>query len=108
MATTNGWHIDPAEEPNIVSDEGLVTVRIAHSKDPKEVVGKYDKFWAAEDDGCMDAYGNPLGRHIDFEATTNPQDAQLRTNILKGWVGDISPGLDAEVFCGECGEAWGL
>lgn len=107
--TTNGWHVDPAEEENITRDDGsITTVRIAHSKDPKEVVGKYEKFWGAEGDGCKDVYGNDLGRHIDFEAITNPQDPQLRTNILKGWVGDISPGLDAEVFCEVCGEAWGL
>ena len=107
-ATTNGWYIDPAEEENLVSDQGRVTFRVAHSKEPERVIGEYKRFWAAEDDGCVDAYGKPLNRHIDFEAVTNPADPQLRTNIMKGWVNDISPGLDAEVFCSKCGEAWGL
>lgn len=107
-ATTNGWYIDPAEEANLVSDQGRVTFRVAHSKEPERVIGEYTRFWAAEDDGCVDAYGKPLSRHVDFEAITNPADPQLRTNIMKGWVNDISPGLDAEVFCSECNEPWGL
>lgn len=106
--TTNGWRIDPNEEPNLVADQGKVTFRVAHSKEPERVIGQYKKFWAAEDDGCVDAKGNPLGRHIDFLAETNPQDPQLRVNIMKGWVNDISPGLDAELFCEECNEQWGL
>lgn len=107
-ATSNGWYIDPAEEQNLVSDQGRVTFRVAHSKEPERVIGEYKRFWAAEDDGCVDAYGKPLGRHVDFEATTNPADPQLRINIMKGWVNDISPGLDAEVFCSKCNEPWGL
>lgn len=109
--TTNGWFIDPDEEANIVNSTNRAwkpKVRIAHSKEPERTIGEYRQFVAAQDDGCTDADGKPLDRHIDFQAITTPQDAQLRTNIQKGYVADISPGLDAEVFCSVCDKTWGL
>ena len=110
-ANVNNWRVVKDEFPRVAAQykEGR-QLRLNHDKTVQSVIGK--SFDSAVLKGSeVEAF---LGRAIEginpdelyvgtkFEA--NPQDPQVRTNILSGYVETGSIGLDAEAFCDECDE----
>jgi hypothetical protein len=70
-----------------------VQVRLQHSDQPDKIIGG---FYAGEADIRAGYYG------LNTTFFMNPKDPQVRYNIERGLLRDMSIGLDANAFCAAC------
>jgi hypothetical protein len=101
----NGWRIGKRgaedEEFKSIANQIIaaakaqkpIQVRLQHSDQPDKIIGGY---YNAEPD-IRDGY---FGLNTTF--FMNPKDPQVRYNIEKGLLRDMSIGLDANAFCDVC------
>lgn len=105
----NNWRVMPEEFAKVadqykagrhlrVNHEKTVESVIGMSFDGKVIKGLDIKQYLGKDIEGID----PEGLYVTAEFEANPQDPQIRTNILNGYVVTGSIGLDAEAFCEEC------
>ena len=111
ITNVNGWRVVPEEFERVAAQyrDGR-QLRLNHSKDVQEIIGKsFDsKVLIGKD---VSAYMgkefpslNLNGKYVVTEFEADPQDPQVRTNILRGYVDTGSIGLDAKAWCDECGK----
>ncbi len=110
-ANINNWRVVRSEFENVAAQyKGGRQLRVNHSKDVQHVIGKSFNgltltgkdvagFLGREIEGIV-----PDGLYVGAEFEANPQDPQIRTNILDGYVETGSIGLDASAYCDECGK----
>lgn len=110
-ANVNKWSVDEKEFPKVAEQyRAGRQLRINHSKDVQDVIGKsfdakvlkgseLEGYLGKKVDGV-----DPTGMYVTAEFEANPQDPQVRTNLLSSYVDTGSIGLDASPFCSECGE----
>ena len=101
----NGWRIGKMgkekEEFESISNQlngaysanKAVQVRLQHSDQPDKIIGG---FYAGEADIREGYYG------LNTTFFMNPKDPQVRYNIERGLLRDMSIGLDANAFCAAC------
>ena len=105
----NKWRVDEAEFASVASQyKAGRQLRLNHGKNVQDVFGKsfegkvilgkdIEGYMGRKLEGIKD---NASYVAAEFEA--NPQDAQVRTNILQGYVQTGSIGLDASAYCDKC------
>jgi len=108
-ANVNGWRVVPQEFSRVAEQyQAGRQLRVNHSKDMQDVIGKSYKGVVLKGEQVEQYMGakiegiDPKGLYVAAEFEANPADAQVRTNILQGYVETGSIGLDAEAFCDEC------
>ena len=108
-ANVNGWRVVPAEFPRVAAQykEGR-QLRLDHGKDVAKVIGKSFDAKVIKGTDVATYLGKaiegirPDGLYVAAEFEANPQEPQVRTNILNGYVETGSIGLDASAFCDKC------
>ena len=106
----NGWFVRKSQFESVAAQaKAGGHLRINHSKDMQDVIGKS---YAGQTIMGKDLEGylgrplegvNPEGMYVTAEFEATPRVPQVRTNILQGYVDTGSIGLDADAFCSECG-----
>ena len=105
----NGWRVVAEEFPRVAEQyKAGRQLRLNHDKTVQAVFGKsfdgkvlkgseVSTYLGKEMEGI-----DPEGLFVAAEFQANPQDPQVRTNILQGYVETGSIGLDADAFCEKC------
>lgn len=108
----NGWRVVPEEFERVAEQyKAGRQLRLNHDKTVQAIIGKsFDGKVVKGKDLALyigkEIQGiDPDGLFVTAEFEANPQDPQVRKNILSGYVETGSIGLDANAFCDECGEA---
>lgn len=108
----NRWRVVEEEFPKVAEQyKAGRHLRVNHGKDVQDVIGKsfdgkvikgvdIEGYLGKKLDGV-----NKEGTYVIAEFEANPQDQQIRTNILNGYVETGSIGLDASAFCEKCDKA---
>ena len=105
----NRWRVVPEEFEKVAAQyKAGRHLRVNHGKDVQDVIGKsfdgkvilgkdLNTYLGKQLDGISEE-----GKYVIAEFEANPQDQQIRTNILEGYVETGSIGLDASAFCETC------
>ena len=105
----NKWKVDKNEFESVAAQyKSGRQLRLNHGKNVQDVFGRSFEGKTIHGRDIQTYMGKKLdgvrddGLYVVAEFEANPQDAQVRTNILQGYVQTGSIGLDASAFCDEC------
>jgi hypothetical protein len=114
---SNGWRVMPTEFDAVAATYSMgKQLRLNHEgKLTEKVIGKSDKGYnilgkeiesvtgvPLSSFGLKDSDINPNGHYVVAHFISTPEDPQVRTNILKGYVTGGSIGLQGNGYCDIC------